>query len=257
MRSSRFPYLILFIVIVFLYLPILVLMVTSFSESRFGDPTGSFSLKWYARLFQDREIWAAVKNTLIVGSVATLVSTVLGTLSAYALYRYKSYWQTVHYGLIYSPLVIPDVLMGMSLLLLFISFSVPLNLGTIIIANTTFCISYVAMVVLARLENFDYAVIEAAEDLGANWTTTVLKIVIPMLAPGILSGALLAFTISIDDYIVTSFVAGPGTSTLPIHVYGMIKYGATPVINALSTIILAVTFILGILTQYLTKESAV
>ena len=255
MKDSRFPNIVLFLVGVFLYVPILVLVVTSFSESRFGDISSSFSLKWYARLFQDREIWQALKNTLIVGSVATLVSTCLGTMSAYALYRFKTRWQSLHYGLVYAPLVIPDVLMGMSLLLLFMSFAFPLSLITIIIAHTTFCISYVAMIVLARLENFDYFVIEAAEDLGANWITVVIKIVIPMLAPGIISGALLAFTISIDDYIVTSFVAGPGTSTLPIHVYGMIKFGATPVINALSTLILAVTVIFGILMQYLTKES--
>jgi len=256
MRDSRFPTFILCAVIVFLYLPILVLVITSFSESRFGDISSSFSLKWYVRLFQDREIWEALKNTLIVGSVATVASTFLGTMSAYALYRFKTRLQTAHYGLVYAPLVIPDVLMGMSLLLLFMSFAFPLSLITIIIAHTTFCISYVAMVVLARLENFDYFVIEAAEDLGAGWFAVVFRVVIPMLAPGIISGALLAFTISIDDYIVTSFVAGPGTSTLPIHVYGMIKFGATPVINALSTLILAVTFIFGILIQYFTKESA-
>jgi len=257
MKESRFPKFVLFLVVVFLYLPILVLVVTSFSESRFGDISSSFSLKWYARLFQDREIWEALKNTLIVGFVATIISTILGTMSAYALYRFQTRWQSLHYGLVYAPLVIPDVLMGMSLLLLFMSLAFPLSLITIIMAHTTFCISYVAMVVLARLENFDYFVIEAAEDLGANWLTVVFEIVIPILAPGIISGALLAFTISIDDYIVTSFVAGPGTSTLPIHVYGMIKFGATPVINALSTLILAVTFFLGVMTQYFTKESMV
>jgi len=256
MKNGRLPNFVLLIVIVFLYVPILVLVVTSFSESRFGDLSSSFSFKWYIRLLQDREIWSALKNSLIVGSAATCLSTIFGTLSAYALYRYKTKLQNLHYGLVYAPLVIPDILMGMSLLLLFMSFQFPLGLATIIVAHTTFCISYVAMVVLSRLENFDYFVIEAAEDLGANWTTVVFKVVIPMLMPAIVSGALLAFTISIDDYIVTSFVAGPGTSTLPIHVYGMIKFGATPMINALSTLILTVTFIFGILTQLLTKESA-
>ncbi len=255
MQKIRLPKIVLFFVILFLYLPIAVLVVTSFSESRFGDLSATFSLKWYRALFQNREIWEALQNTLIVGTAATLLSTILGSLSAFALYRFRSRWQTLHYGLIYAPLVIPEVLMGMSLLLLFLSFSVPLSLATIILAHTTFCISYVAMVVLARLDNFDYAVIEAAEDLGADWLTIVVKVVLPILAPAILSGALLAFTISIDDYIVTSFVSGPGTSTLPIHVYGMIKYGATPIINALSTMILAVTFVFGIVTQYLTKES--
>lgn len=255
MKKSAFPYVILAFIIIFLYLPIIVLVVTSFNESRFGEGMMTFSLKWYVRLFHDREIWEALQNTLIVGTVATTTSTVLGTMAAFALYRYKTRLQDLHYGLIYAPLVIPEVLMGISLLLLFISFSVPLNLFTIMIAHTTFCISYVAMVVLARLDNFDFHVVEAAQDLGAHWWTTVTKVVVPILAPGIISGALLAFTISIDDYIITSFVAGPGTSTLPIHVYGMIKYGATPVINALSTIILSVTFLFAVVTQFLTKES--
>lgn len=255
MKTGTFPKVVTFLVILFLYLPIIILMATSFNESRFGHEWSGFSLKWYNRLFQDRDIWAAVRNTLIIGSAATIASCFMGTLGAYALYRYRSVLQRIHYGLVYAPLVVPDILMGMSLLLLFISLSINLGLGTIIIAHTTFCISYVAMVVLAKLDNFDYSVVEAAQDLGAGWWSVVAKIILPMLAPGIISGALLAFTISIDDYIVTSFVAGPGTSTLPIHVYGMIKFGATPVINALSTIVLSVTFILALITQLLTKES--
>jgi spermidine/putrescine transport system permease protein len=255
MRASRFPNIVTVLVILFLYLPIFILMAMSFNESRYGHEWTGFSLKWYARLFQDRDIWDSVQNSLIVGSLATLASCFMGTLSAYALYRYPTKLQRIHYGLVYAPLVVPDILMGMSLLLLFISVGAGLGLTTIIIAHTTFCISYVAMVVLAKLDNFDYHVVEAAQDLGAGWWSVVWRVIIPMLAPGIISGALLAFTISIDDYIVTSFVAGPGTSTLPIHVYGMIKFGATPVINALSTIVLSVTFVLALITQFLTRES--
>lgn len=257
MNNNRLPLLVTLFVIVFLYVPILVLMIMSFNGSKFGNEWTGFTFEWYRRLFQDREIWDAVKNTLIVGVTATTVSTVLGTMAAFALYRYRSLLQHLHYGLIYAPLVVPDLLMGISLLLLFISISFGLGLITIIIAHITFCISYVAMVVLSRLDQFDFHVIEAAQDLGANWWTTMRKVVIPLLTPGIVSGALLAFTISIDDFIVTSFVAGPGSSTLPIHVYGMIKYGSTPVINALSTLVLSITFILAIVTQMLTKESVV
>ncbi|MCB1149728.1 MAG: ABC transporter permease [Chlamydiia bacterium] len=256
MTAGRFPKLITYLLLLFLYLPILILMVSSFNASRFGADWSGFSLIWYRKLFHDHEIWGAVQNSLIVGLTATLFATILGTLSAFALYRFKSKLQNVHYALIYSPLVIPDLLMGMSLLLLFVSVGFDLGLITIIIAHTTFCISYVAMVVLSKLEHFDFHVLEAAQDLGASVWTTFTKVVLPMLLPGIISGALLAFTISFDDFIVTSFVAGPGSSTLPIHVYGMIKFGATPVINALSTLILAVTFILAIATQLLTKESA-
>jgi len=255
MKKSSFPLLITFLVIAFLYLPIILLMISSFNESRFGEEWTGFSFRWYVRLFQDPDIWNGVKNSLIVGISATCISTVLGTMAAFALYRYKSMFQSLHYGLVYAPLVVPDLLMGMSLLLLFISLGAPLGLMTIILAHTTFCISYVAMVVLSRMDDFDYSVIEAAQDLGAEWWIVVFKVVVPVLSPGIISGALLAFTISIDDYIVTSFVSGPGSATLPIHVYGMMKFGATPVINALSTIILTVTFILTFCAQLFTKRS--
>lgn len=255
MKKSNFPILITFLVIAFLYLPILLLMVSSFNESRFGEEWTGFSFRWYVRLFHDQDIWNGLKNTLIVGLSATVLSTLLGTMAAFAIYRYKTTLQNIQYGLVYAPLVVPDLLMGMSLLLLFISFGMPLGLMTIILAHTTFCISYVAMVVLARMDTFDYSVIEAAQDLGAQWWIVVFKVVVPVLSPGIISGALLAFTISIDDYIVTSFVSGPGSATLPIHVYGMMKFGATPVINALSTLILTITFILTFCTQMFTKES--
>lgn len=257
MGKSKFPRFVTAFVLLFLYVPILLLILSSFNESRFGDAWTGFTLKWYARLFADREIWSAVKNTLIVAFFATTLSTVMGTMSAFALYRFKGWLQKMHFGLVYAPLVVPDILTGMSLLLLFISLGVDLGLTTIILAHTTFCISYVAMVVLARLDHFDYHIVEAAQDLGADSKTVIWKVIIPMLAPGIASGALLAFTISIDDYIISSFVAGPGSTTLPIHIYGMIKFGATPVINALSTILIAITFILGYLTQAFTKESVV
>lgn len=257
MKRSRLPFIVTILVIVFMYLPIIVLVVNSFNESRFGGTWEGFSLKWYERLFHDRGIWHAIRNTFIVGISATLISTILGTMSAFALYRYKNSLQKVHYGLVYTPLVIPDILMGMSLLLLFISLKFPLGLFSIFIAHTTFCMSYVAMVVLARLDTFDYNVVEAAQDLGANPWTIVWRVVVPLLAPGILSGALLAFTMSIDDYIITSFVSGPGATTLPLKVYGMIKFGVTPVINALSTILLTVTFVLVWMTERLTKESVV
>lgn len=181
----------------------------------------------------------------------------MGTAAAFGLYRYKSRIQQIQYALIYSPLVIPDILMGMSLLLFFVMSKIPLSLFTIFVAHTTFCISYVTMVVWSKLQNFDFAVIEAAQDLGAGWGTIARRILAPLLAPGIISGALLAFTMSLDDYIVSSFVAGPGSTTLPIYVYGMIKFGSTPLINTLSTILLVVTFALAWITQHLTKGETI
>lgn len=253
MKRSQVPLVITIAILLFLYLPIIILVINSFNESRFGGIWTGFTLKWYEKLFYEKPIWNAVKNSLIVGISATIMSTIMGTAAAFGLYRYRSRLQEMHYALIYSPLVIPDILMGMSLLLFFVLTKIPLSLFTIFIAHTTFCVSYVAMVVWSKLQNFDFAVIEAAQDLGAGWIAILRRILIPLLSPGIISGALLAFTMSLDDYIISSFIAGPGSTTLPIYVYGMIKFGSTPLINALSTLLLAATFILAWITQRLTK----
>ncbi len=254
MKRSMVPVLTTMAVLVFFYLPILVLMVNSFNAARFGGSWGGFSFKWYARLLHERDIWHAFRNTMIIAVGATLVSTVIGTSAAFALHRFRSRLQHLHYGLIYTPLVVPEILMGMSLLLFFVALNVQLGLFTIFLAHVTFCISYVAMVVLARLQDFDFAIIEAAMDLGANWWTTLWRVLVPLLAPGILAGGLLAFTLSIDDFVISFFVAGPGSTTLPIRIYSMIKFGATPLINALSTILLVFTFVIVWITQHLTKE---
>jgi len=182
------------------------------------------------------------------------LATLLGTLAAFALHRYTSKLQKLHYTLIYTPLVVPEILMGMSLLLLFVALRVQLGLFTIFLAHITFCISYVTMVVLARLQDFDFAVVEAAMDLGANWWQTLWRVLVPLLAPGIAAGALLAFTLSIDDFVISFFVAGPGSTTLPIRIYSMIKFGATPLINALSALLLLATFILVWASQHLTRD---
>lgn len=254
MKKSRFPAYMTLFVLIFLYLPIVVLFINSFNDSRFGGEWTGFTLKWYERLTRERGLWQAFRNSLIVALSATFASAILGTTAALALYRYKTRLQKVHYGLVYVPLVIPDILTGMSLLLLFIAVNVKLGLFTVFITHTTFCLSYVTMVVLARLQNFDFSVIEAAQDLGANHWTVFRKILIPLLAPGIAAGAMLAFTLSIDDFVITFFVAGQGTTTLPIYIYSMIKYGSTPVINALSVILLLLTFAVIWLMQHLTEE---
>jgi len=254
MKKSRFPMYVTLIVLLFLYLPIVVLFINSFNDSRFGGEWTGFTIKWYERLWRERGLWQAFRNSLIVALSATVASTLLGTTAALALYRYKTRLQKVHYGLVYVPLVIPDILTGMSLLPLFIAINIKLGLLTVFITHTTFCLSYVTMVVLARLQNFDFSVIEAAQDLGANSWIVFRRVLMPLLAPGIAAGAMLAFTLSIDDFVITFFVAGQGTTTLPIYIYSMIKYGSTPVINALSVILLILTFIVIWLTQRLTEE---
>ena len=254
MKKSRFPIYVTLAVLIFLYLPIIVLFINSFNDSRFGGEWMGFTFKWYQRLLHERALWQSFRNSLIVALSATIVSSILGTTAALSLYRYKTRLQKIHFGLVYVPLVIPDILMGMSLLLFFIAVNIKLGLFTVFIAHTTFCVSYVTMVILARLQNFDFSVIEAAQDLGANSWMVFRKVLIPLLAPGIAAGAMLAFTLSIDDFVITFFVAGQGTTTLPIYIYSMIKYGSTPVINALSVILLILTFIVIWLMQHLTEE---
>ncbi len=258
MNRSRLPLITTVLVLLFFYLPIFILVLNSFNATRFGSQWGGFTLDWYIRLFHDRPIWMALRNTMIIAITSTLASMMLGTLAAFALHRYHGRLQRVHYTLIYTPLVVPDILMGMSLLLFFVATGFSLGLLTIFIAHVTFCVSYVAMVVLARLQDFDFSVIEASQDLGAGWWDTTWRVMLPMLAPGIAAGGLLAFTLSIDDFVITFFVAGPGSTTLPIRIYSMIKHSRQmPIINALSTILLVVTFIAVWSSQRLTREKNV
>jgi spermidine/putrescine transport system permease protein len=254
MKRSRFPLIITWVLLLFFYLPILVLVLYSFNSSRFGGSWTGWTLHWYRQLWREREIWNALTNSLVIAISATLASTVLGTTAAIALHRYASRLQKIHYTLIYTPLVVPEILMGISLLLFFAALRLELGLFTIFLAHVTFCISYVTMVVLGRLQDFDYAIVEAAQDLGADWWLTVRRVLLPLLMPGIVAGGLLAFTLSIDDFVITFFVAGPGSTTLPIRIYSMIKHGAPPLINALSSILLVVTFLTVFFSQRLTRE---
>jgi len=243
------------LVIAFFYIPIVILVANSFNSSRFGGSWESTSLKWYIVSWAKATIWNALTNTLIIATIATLASMILGTTAAFALHRFAgSRLQRLHYSVIYTPLVLPEILMGLSMLLFFVELKVQLGLVTITIAHITFCVSYVAMTVLARLQDFDFTIVEASQDLGAGWWTTFWRVLLPMLAPGILAGGLLAFTLSIDDFVISFFVAGPGSTTLPIKIYSMIKYGAPPLINALSTILLVVTFLAVTISHYLTHR---
>lgn len=252
MKASRIPGVTLVLVLAFLYLPIVFLVMNSFNTSRFASKWGGFSLGWYERLFERQDIIAALGNSLRIATAASILSMVLGTAAAFALERHRSRLQDAHRLLVTVPLVLPDILMGMSLLLLFVSLGVSLNLVTITVAHITFCLSYVALVVQARLQGFDFNTVEAARDLGATKVQAFIKVTLPLLAPGILAGGLLAFTLSIDDYVITYFVKGPGSDTLPTLVYSMIKKSKDlPVINALSSLMLMVTFAVVAVSQRL------
>ena len=229
------------LVYAFLYAPIAVLVVFSFNSERQTAVWKHFTLDWYRVLFRDELIGHAVMNSLIVGVVATVVATVIGTMAGLALARHEFRGKNATRSLIYLPVIVPEIVMGAALLSLFGFIAMRLSLTTVILAHIAFSISYVALVVRARLAGFDRSLEEAAMDLGANRWQTFWRVTLPLIAPGVVAGALLVFTLSIDDYIITSLVAGPGATTLPLQIYSMVKTGVTPEINAVSTLLLAVT----------------
>jgi spermidine/putrescine transport system permease protein len=228
----------------FLYAPILVLMLFSFNSSKSTQIWTGFSTKWYGELLRDETVLTAFKTSIIVGVSATAIATVIGTLTALALSRYSFRGKTFADTAIYAATVMPEIVVGVSLLVFFVAATIDLGIVTIIIAHVAFTISFVTIVVRARLSGMDQSLEEAAQDLGANPVTTFLRVTLPLILPGVMAGALLAFTLSFDDFVITFFVAGVGSTTLPLKIYSMIKLGVSPVINALSTVVLVVTMVL-------------
>ncbi len=243
--KRRFSMTIATLAFVFLYLPIIALVLLSFNSSRQGVSWTGFTLKWYSELFRQADVWRAFLNTVIIAFSSSLVATAIGTFSAMALYWYQSRLKGYLGILVYTPLIIPDILMGVSMLIFFVAIGIPLGLFTIFIAHVTFCVSYVTVTVMTRLEDFDYSVVEAARDLGAKTNQVFRKVILPMIMPGIMAGFLLSLTLSIDDFVITFFVAGPGSTTLTLKIFSMIKFGVSPVINALSTLLLVGTLIIS------------
>lgn len=250
----------------FIYLPILILVIYSFNASRFNAVWRGFTFDWYRGLLQtdsqltanvtDTRIWDALQNSLLVAVISTLLATIFGTAIALALERFRFPGRVIIDTLLFLPIVIPEITMGISLLVFFslvfrlienltgIRFT--FGLPTIIIGHVAFNISFVAITVRARLAELDPAIEEVALDLGANEWKTLFRVILPLIAPAIFSGALLAFTLSLDDFVVTFFTAGVGATTLPLFVYGMIKFSVTPAINAISTLMLLASLVLVI-----------
>ena len=232
----------------FLYAPILVLMLFSFNSSRSTQNWTGFSTEWYVALLGDESIHQAFFNSMKVGVTATLISTVIGTLTALALTRHNFRGKLAADTTIYAATVMPEIVVGVSLLVFFVATLIPLGIElgivTIVIAHVAFTISFVTIVVRARLAGMDESLEEAAQDLGANPVTTFVRVTLPLILPGVMAGGLLAFTLSFDDFVITFFVAGVGSSTLPLKIYSMIKFGVSPVINALSTVVMISTMIL-------------
>ncbi len=245
------------LVLIFFYLPIVMLVVLSFNNSR-GFSWDGFSLKWYIELFiNSPDLWEAVLRSIIIALGSSLISVVIATLGAIAIkwynFKVKKYVKFISY----IPLVIPDIIMGISLAIFFaniIKGGVPLSMWTIFIAHTTFNIPFALFIIMSRLDEFDYSVVEAAYDLGASEFTTLIKVIIPMMMPGIIAGFLMAVTLSFDDFVITSFVSGNGQPTLPIYIYASIKRGVSPVVNALSVILIIGTIILTFSSRKLQKN---
>lgn len=231
----------------FLYLPIVILMVYSFNESRLVTVWSGFSFKWYGELFDDTQLMDAAWTSLRVAFYTACAAVVLGTMSALMLVRMRRFTgKTLFAGMITAPLVMPEVITGLSLLLLFVSFgdifgiNFPRGMTTIWIAHVTFCVAFVTVVLTSRLGEMDRALEEAAMDLGANRLKVFFVITLPIIAPALISGWLLAFTLSLDDLVIASFVSGPSSTTLPMKVFSSVRLGVSPKINALATLLIVV-----------------
>jgi spermidine/putrescine transport system permease protein len=245
------------LVFAFLFTPIVVLVVFSFNQARSGTDFTGFSTQWYTKLVHNAAVLKAFRNTLKVAISATIVATVLGTLAAFALTRFKFRGRAGYSTLVFVSLVMPEVVMGVSLLAFYANVAhIRLSLTTVILAHITFCIAFVVVVVKARLASFDNRLIEAAADLGATPVQSFIRIVLPLAAPGIAAGAMLAFTISLDDVVITFFTSGPGSTTLPLYIFSAVKFGVSPSINALSTFVLLFSLILLGIGGYFSSRAA-
>ncbi len=238
----------------FLYAPIILLVVFSFNTSRFPTYWTGFTLEWYEVLFKDHLVGLALKNTLLVSITSTIIATIIGTMVAVGIERYRFRTKPAVDGLLFMPIIIPDIAMAIMLLVFFVLINMDLGLNTIIISHIAFNISFVAIIVRARMASLDSTMEEAASDLYANEWKAFWRVTFPLLIPGILGGALFAFTLSLDDYVITNFTSGPGSTTLPIRVIGMTRRNITPEINALSTMMLLSAMLLVPLSLWLQRR---
>ncbi len=229
---------------VFLFMPLFVLVLYSFNSSKGMNWTG-FSFKWYGKLFFDSgPLWRAFANSAIIAFSSAATATVLGSLAAVGVSWYRFRFKNYVRALTFLPMILPEIIIGISLLVFFAGIGLRLGLVTIFIAHTSFNLPFVFLMVMARLDEFDYSIIEAAHDLGANEGQTLLKVIVPLCMPGIVSGFLTAVTLSLEDFVITFFVSGPGSTTLPLYVYSAIRFGVSPVINALSVVLILGTVLL-------------
>ncbi|WP_039034298.1 ABC transporter permease subunit [Shewanella sp. ECSMB14102] len=262
MKKLSFSTLMLWIGLVFLYAPMFILIFYSFNASKLVTVWGGFSAKWYAELFADQQILDAVWTSLQIAFYSSTMAVIIGTMAAFVMTRFRRSWAKLTLSnMITAPLVMPEVITGLSLMLLFVHMSDllgwPAERGrmTVWIAHSTFCAAYVAVVVSSRLRELDLSIEEAAMDLGATPLKTFFLITVPMIAPALMAGWLLSFSLSLDDLVIASFTSGPGATTLPMVVFSSVRLGVSPKINALATLIILVVSLIAFLSWYLARRA--
>lgn len=252
--KRRISLLFFILVMIFFYLPIIMLIVFSFNSGMNAKWT-SFSLKWYKELFfNSKELWETFYRSIIIALTSASFAVVVATLAAIGIKWYNFKFKNYVKILTYVPLILPDIIIGVSLLIFFnINRTIPLGMTSIFIAHTAFNIPFSVFIIMSRLDEFDFQIVEAARDLGATEFQALTKVIIPSMIPGIVSAFLMSLTLSLDDYVITSFVTGPASNTLPLKIYSLLKFGISPTINALSTILILGTLILAISSRKLQK----
>ncbi|AEX21949.1 MULTISPECIES: spermidine/putrescine ABC transporter permease PotC [Vibrio] len=251
-RTVRFSFMAL--VYAFLYLPIIVLIVNSFNANKFGMKWGGFTTKWYETLINNDSLMQAAWHSLNVAVFSATAATIIGSLTAVALFRYSFKGKGAVNGMLFVVMMSPDIVMAISLLALFLVLGAQLGFFTLLIAHITFCLPFVVVTVYSRLNGFDVKMLEAAKDLGASEWIILKKIILPLAKPAVAAGWLLSFTLSLDDVIISSFVTGPTYEILPLKIYSMVKVGISPEVNALATVMLIVSLVLVVISQLLARE---
>lgn len=246
MRQSVFAKAYMALVLILMYVPMLLVIVYSFNSSKLSTLWGGFSLEWYSRLFQNTQMAEALKNSLVIAALTSLIAGLAGTAAAVGIFKSRALFDRVSGRLATIPLMMPEIITGLVFLLLFSYLGVRLGVGSIVVAHSSFCIPYVYMTVSGSLDGLDITTKEAARDLGAGKLRTFFEIIVPQLMPAVISGMLLSFAMSMDDVIISFFVTGPSTNTLPVKIYSQMRKGVTPEINALCSLMLAVTILLVI-----------
>ena len=245
----------MFVVYAYLYIPIIILVTNSFNEDRYGLSWKGFSWNWYERLFNNDTLIQAAFHSVTIAFFAATLATIVGGLTAIALYRYRFRGKQAVSGMLFIVMMSPDIVMAVSLLALFMVVGISLGFWSLLLARVTFCLPYVTVTIFSRLNGFDARMLEAAKDLGASEVTILRKIILPLALPAVVSGWLLSFTISLDDVVVSSFVSGVSYEILPLRIFSLVKTGVTPEVNALATIMIVLSLGLVILSQLVTRKN--